>query len=195
MFVFKFPLRQCKYDFCWICLEEWKKHSSSTGGYYRCTRYEVIQQVEEQSKEMTEEVQDQTMRRGKEPRWHFDPWLCVSLWFFYRRRRSTRASRNWIASCTTTHASRTMSTAIRWKCLTAEQITVCCGVRERLYQWKVCSRNLPARVKGAIGTRGFIGLMSPCLMYSEFKAILKTLPACFGFNCLTLCTEFQTIML
>ncbi len=47
---------QCKYDFCWICLEEWKKHSSSTGGYYRCTRYEVIQQVEEQSKEMTVEV-------------------------------------------------------------------------------------------------------------------------------------------
>lgn len=48
---------KCKYDFCWICLEEWKKHSSSTGGYYRCTRYEVIQQLEEQSKEMTVEVQ------------------------------------------------------------------------------------------------------------------------------------------
>ncbi|MEQ2275251.1 Ankyrin repeat and IBR domain-containing protein 1 [Xenotaenia resolanae] len=52
-----FVLHQCKYDFCWICLEEWKKHSSSTGGYYRCTRYEVIQQVEEQSKEMTEEAE------------------------------------------------------------------------------------------------------------------------------------------
>lgn len=37
-------------------MEEWKKHSSSTGGYYRCTRYEVIQQVEEQTKEMTVEV-------------------------------------------------------------------------------------------------------------------------------------------
>ncbi|KAL7886423.1 hypothetical protein AOLI_G00041440 [Acnodon oligacanthus] len=48
---------KCKYDFCWICLEEWKKHSSSTGGYYRCTRYEVIQQVEEQSKEMTVEAE------------------------------------------------------------------------------------------------------------------------------------------
>lgn len=52
-------LLQCKYDFCWICLEEWKKHSSSTGGYYRCTRYEVIQHVEEQSKEMTVEVTNQ----------------------------------------------------------------------------------------------------------------------------------------
>ncbi|KPP63376.1 ankyrin repeat and IBR domain-containing protein 1-like [Scleropages formosus] len=48
---------KCKYDFCWICLEEWKKHSSSTGGYYRCTRYEVIQQVEEQSKELTAEAE------------------------------------------------------------------------------------------------------------------------------------------
>ena len=51
---------QCKYDYCWICLEEWKKHSSSTGGYYRCTRYEVIQQLEEQSKEMTVEVHTHT---------------------------------------------------------------------------------------------------------------------------------------
>lgn len=50
---------KCKYDFCWICLEEWKKHSSSTGGYYRCTRYEVIQHVEEQSKEMTVEVKNE----------------------------------------------------------------------------------------------------------------------------------------
>uniref|UniRef100_A0A672KH75 RBR-type E3 ubiquitin transferase n=1 Tax=Sinocyclocheilus grahami TaxID=75366 RepID=A0A672KH75_SINGR len=48
---------KCKYDFCWICMEEWKKHSSSTGGYYRCTRYEAIQQVEEQSKEMTVEAE------------------------------------------------------------------------------------------------------------------------------------------
>ncbi|XP_046898646.1 ankyrin repeat and IBR domain-containing protein 1-like [Hypomesus transpacificus] len=48
---------KCKYDFCWICLEEWKKHSSSTGGYYRCTRYEVIQQVEEQAKDMTVEAE------------------------------------------------------------------------------------------------------------------------------------------
>lgn len=57
-FFFSFFLK-CKYDFCWICLEEWKKHSSSTGGYYRCTRYEVIQHVEEQSKEMTVEVKNE----------------------------------------------------------------------------------------------------------------------------------------
>ncbi|KAK1795288.1 hypothetical protein P4O66_010468 [Electrophorus voltai] len=57
---------KCKYDFCWICLEEWKKHSSSTGGYYRCTRYEVIQQVEEQSKEMTVELEERLFKTAKD---------------------------------------------------------------------------------------------------------------------------------
>ncbi|XP_034984869.2 ankyrin repeat and IBR domain-containing protein 1 isoform X5 [Zootoca vivipara] len=57
---------KCKYDFCWICLEEWKKHSSSTGGYYRCTRYEVIQHVEEQSKEMTAELEQRLLKTAKE---------------------------------------------------------------------------------------------------------------------------------
>ncbi|XP_067093821.1 ankyrin repeat and IBR domain-containing protein 1-like isoform X3 [Osmerus mordax] len=61
---------KCKYDFCWICLEEWKKHSSSTGGYYRCTRYEVIQQVEEQAKDMTVEeyAEFQYRRRHRQRR-------------------------------------------------------------------------------------------------------------------------------
>ncbi len=32
---------KCKYEFCWLCLEPWKKHSSSTGGYFQCNRYEA----------------------------------------------------------------------------------------------------------------------------------------------------------
>ncbi|XP_061410534.1 LOW QUALITY PROTEIN: ankyrin repeat and IBR domain-containing protein 1 [Lethenteron reissneri] len=48
---------KCKHDFCWICLEEWKKHSSSTGGYYRCTRYEVIQAVEDSSRDVANEAE------------------------------------------------------------------------------------------------------------------------------------------
>lgn len=138
---------QCKYDFCWICLEEWKKHSSSTGGYYRCTRYEVIQQVEEQSKEMTVEVHILTcmpklfclfiyllnkvrvviefliMKKEKDlgteygcaftfTRLMFFVFLFV-YFVFSRLRRNTRTSRNWIASCTITHALKTMSTATR----------------------------------------------------------------------------------
>ncbi|XP_065316198.1 uncharacterized protein LOC135924994 isoform X1 [Gordionus sp. m RMFG-2023] len=32
---------KCKFDFCWVCLESWKKHGSSTGGYFRCQRHEA----------------------------------------------------------------------------------------------------------------------------------------------------------
>ena len=30
--------QQCKFDFCWICLQDWKEHGSNTGGYYKCNR-------------------------------------------------------------------------------------------------------------------------------------------------------------
>jgi len=47
---------QCKYDFCWVCLEPWKKHSTATGGYFRCNRYEVVRKVEEQQDLLKTEV-------------------------------------------------------------------------------------------------------------------------------------------
>ncbi|XP_033113786.1 ankyrin repeat and IBR domain-containing protein 1-like [Anneissia japonica] len=36
---------KCKNDFCWVCLEAWNKHSSETGGYFRCNRFEAVQKV------------------------------------------------------------------------------------------------------------------------------------------------------
>ena len=30
---------QCRYDFCWTCLEPWSKHGESTGGYYSCNAF------------------------------------------------------------------------------------------------------------------------------------------------------------
>jgi len=38
---------KCKYDFCWVCLEPWKLHSSETGGYFRCNRYDVTNVLEQ----------------------------------------------------------------------------------------------------------------------------------------------------
>ncbi|XP_074316753.1 putative E3 ubiquitin-protein ligase ARI5 [Silene latifolia] len=29
----------CKFEFCWLCLGDWKKHGETTGGYYACNRY------------------------------------------------------------------------------------------------------------------------------------------------------------
>jgi len=30
----------CGFEFCWLCLGDWKTHGNKTGGYYRCTIYE-----------------------------------------------------------------------------------------------------------------------------------------------------------
>lgn len=47
---------KCKYEFCWVCLEQWKKHSSATGGYFRCNRFEVVQKVESDSAKLVTEA-------------------------------------------------------------------------------------------------------------------------------------------
>lgn len=31
----------CGYEFCWLCLGDWKEHGSATGGYYACNKYEA----------------------------------------------------------------------------------------------------------------------------------------------------------
>ena len=29
---------QCRYEFCWLCLEPWSEHGDGTGGYYACNK-------------------------------------------------------------------------------------------------------------------------------------------------------------
>ncbi|RUS73894.1 hypothetical protein EGW08_018345 [Elysia chlorotica] len=48
---------KCKYDFCWVCLEHWKRHNTSTGGYFKCNRFEVVKKVEEQNAQMVTEAE------------------------------------------------------------------------------------------------------------------------------------------
>ena len=31
--------RKCRYEFCWICMQNWSLHSNSTGGYFQCNRF------------------------------------------------------------------------------------------------------------------------------------------------------------
>eukprot|EP01038_Epipyxis_sp_PR26KG_P016115 gene16115-21902_t len=33
--------RMCKYEFCWICMGNWVEHGQTTGGYYKCNRFEA----------------------------------------------------------------------------------------------------------------------------------------------------------
>ncbi|XP_014667038.1 PREDICTED: uncharacterized protein LOC106808723 [Priapulus caudatus] len=53
---------KCKHDFCWVCLETWKKHSSATGGYFRCNRYEAIKKADEKTDCLKSEVEEQSRR-------------------------------------------------------------------------------------------------------------------------------------
>jgi ankyrin repeat and IBR domain-containing protein 1 len=47
----------CKNEFCWICMEGWKRHNSSTGGYFQCNRYEVSKKFNLKLKEDIEKAQ------------------------------------------------------------------------------------------------------------------------------------------
>jgi len=39
----------CGHEFCWLCLGPWTDHNSSTGGYYKCNKYESEMQKESSS--------------------------------------------------------------------------------------------------------------------------------------------------
>ncbi|XP_025831611.1 ankyrin repeat and IBR domain-containing protein 1-like isoform X3 [Agrilus planipennis] len=49
---------KCKFDFCWVCQESWKKHSSATGGYFRCNRFEAVTKADEKQGTLISEALD-----------------------------------------------------------------------------------------------------------------------------------------
>ncbi|CAF1629757.1 unnamed protein product [Adineta ricciae] len=53
---------KCKYDFCWVCLEPWKKHSSTTGGYFQCNRYETVNKIIAKEKELITAAEQRHIR-------------------------------------------------------------------------------------------------------------------------------------
>ena len=32
----------CRFEFCWICMGSWTDHGQTTGGYYKCNRFEAV---------------------------------------------------------------------------------------------------------------------------------------------------------
>jgi ankyrin repeat/IBR domain-containing protein 1 len=44
-----------------VCLDHWKKHSTSTGGYYNCNRFEDIKKAEEKLEIRKKEVEMDNM--------------------------------------------------------------------------------------------------------------------------------------
>lgn len=49
----------CGYDFCWLCLGEWSKHGTATGGYYQCNIYD------KQAKDGKHVEEEQTRAQAK----------------------------------------------------------------------------------------------------------------------------------
>jgi len=41
----------CKYNFCWLCKGDWKKHGSATGGFYKCNTYIEMKKTNQVIKE------------------------------------------------------------------------------------------------------------------------------------------------
>lgn len=34
---------QCRHEFCWLCLQDWRSHNENTGGFYNCNRWSLPQ--------------------------------------------------------------------------------------------------------------------------------------------------------
>ena len=39
--------RRCRHEYCWICMKPWREHSTETGGYYKCNRFEATSSGED----------------------------------------------------------------------------------------------------------------------------------------------------
>ncbi|CAA7039787.1 unnamed protein product [Microthlaspi erraticum] len=51
----------CRFEFCWLCLNDWKEHGASSGGFYACNRYEAEKQkgkydADEKKREMAKSL-------------------------------------------------------------------------------------------------------------------------------------------
>ena len=50
--------RNCKCEFCWLCLGLWSTHGSSTGGYFACNIYERLKGTDEGIRDREAKQQD-----------------------------------------------------------------------------------------------------------------------------------------
>ncbi|XP_050420875.1 ankyrin repeat and IBR domain-containing protein 1-like [Adelges cooleyi] len=48
---------KCKFEFCWVCQESWKKHGSATGGFFRCNRASAVCKADEKRGLLLKEAQ------------------------------------------------------------------------------------------------------------------------------------------
>jgi len=49
---------KCKYEFCWVCMGDWKEHGLRTGGFYKCNKYKAKKEVQQGPRTMAKEELD-----------------------------------------------------------------------------------------------------------------------------------------
>jgi len=49
---------KCKYEFCWVCMGDWKDHGLRTGGFYKCNKYKAKKEVQQGPRTMVKEELD-----------------------------------------------------------------------------------------------------------------------------------------
>ncbi|XP_052780765.1 potential E3 ubiquitin-protein ligase ariadne-2-like isoform X1 [Mya arenaria] len=62
---------KCKYDFCWMCLGDWKAHGSE---YYECSRYKILKFHDENPNIANESVHAQAREALKKYLFYFERW-------------------------------------------------------------------------------------------------------------------------
>ena len=58
--------KQCKHQFCWVCMGVWSEHGKGSGGYYSCNKYKGAEEARskgEQSKAGSLRQKQQELQR------------------------------------------------------------------------------------------------------------------------------------
>jgi len=66
----------CKHHFCWLCLGDWKKHGSETGGYYACNKYESAKSDANSNVSAAERSAEEARAQLRRYQWHWDRTLA-----------------------------------------------------------------------------------------------------------------------
>lgn len=63
------PPGGCGHEFCWICLGDWTKHGSQTGGYYECNIYKESKSMKDiESMNKQEKEKEELLKYA----WHYE---------------------------------------------------------------------------------------------------------------------------
>ena len=95
--------KNCKFEFCWVCMEDWKEHNQQTGGFFKCNKYDPKKKTKGKD--------------GKEVRFRLQ-YSCRNRFFtnsypvlLVGRTARTKRKPNLIDTCTTTSAT-TITTSL-----------------------------------------------------------------------------------